>query len=496
MPRHVRNDRTRVWLMQGGASFFTVPSYEGLMKAGTPRYTRGAGNPVTDPDPDRLGEFIEVDTLPAARTKPQLPLTGRYTYELSKFLEMVNQGCTNDIQVHVGFCQDPKDFNGGWDKILCLEAAEGDDYGMSGDLGALNEGDRAIVDETVTFSGTKLFEIGKINLSEQAATQIEKEVKAITICDRVSCAGACGRGSDGCMKIFAVELFGGTTPGAKAVVSFSEDGGATWDQSEVGTMGAAEVPTAIACVGRAVVVVGSTGIHYADIEELLDGDETWVKMAVGFTLPAGAPSAIVSLGTSQSWLVGAGGYIYFADDIQSEVVIQDAGNSTTENLTAIRALDENVLVAVGENNTVLFTENGGEAWTLVTGPTPAVDLLAVAVRSADEWGVTTAGGELWATKNQGLSWSKIPVPGQGSGSLRAIEFSNRHVGYMAQVTGAGAGRLLRTINGGKSWYVLPEGSGSIPTNQALNSIAVCANPNRVFAGGLGTGTDGIIVKGS
>jgi len=62
-----------------------------------------------------------------------------------------------------------------------------------------------------------------------------------------------------------------------------------------------------------------------------------------------------------------------------------------------------------------------------------------------------------------------------------------------------AGRLFRTIDGGYSWYVLPEGTGSIPSNYQLNSIALCDDPNIVYAGGLETNSgdyDGILIVGA
>ena len=62
-----------------------------------------------------------------------------------------------------------------------------------------------------------------------------------------------------------------------------------------------------------------------------------------------------------------------------------------------------------------------------------------------------------------------------------------------------AGRILKTTDGGNSWYVAPEDpTKAIPTNDYVAKLAVCAyEPNVVFGGGLaGNGTDGFLVKGS
>jgi len=492
--RPVRNDRTRVWLMEGGAGPFTTPTYEGFMKAGTPRLQKGQKTAVTNPNPDAYGEFEIIDEVAAARTNPQLSLTGRYMYELSKLLRIANQDCPNDIQIHMGVCEDPKSFNEGWQKILVLEEATSDDWGTGGDIGALNESDRAIVDETSTFSGRALYEIGPIGLAELAATTTEKEVIDIVVCDRATCSGECGTGSDGCQKIFAVETFGGASPSTKPGLTYSEDGGASWTTIDIDTLGASEAPTGIECVGRNVVVIssGSNSLHYAAADDILEGDETWVEVTTGF-VASKTPNDIFSLGASFTWIVANGGYIYFAEDITSGVAVQDAGNATVQNLLSIHGVDEENLVAVGASNAVVYTNNGGDSWSAATGPATGVQLNTVWARSESEWLVGTNDGHIYATRNSGRTWTDVTIPGQGTDAVLDIKFSTRSVGWAVQ-THSGAGRLLRTIDGGKSWYVAPEGTGSMPSNQRLNALAVCNNANKAYAAGLGTGTDGFIVE--
>jgi hypothetical protein len=79
-----------------------------------------------------------------------------------------------------------------------------------------------------------------------------------------------------------------------------------------------------------------------------------------------------------------------------------------------------------------------------------------------------------------------------------IKAATRDVLYMAHKTSATAGRILRSLDGGHSWYVLPEGAGSIPANDQINSLATCyREANVVYAGGLADdGADGIILKGA
>lgn len=490
--RIVRNDRTRVWLMEGGAGPFVTPTYEGLMKAGTPRLQKGQKTPVTNPNPDNYGEFDIIDEIAAARTNPQLTLTGRYAYEVSKLLRIANQDCPNDVQVHIGLCEDPKSFNEGWQKILALEEATADDWGTGGDLGALNEGDRAVVDETSTLSGRRLYEILPISLAESGAVVTEREIIDIAICDRATCAGACGAGSDGCSKIFAVETFGGSSPSSLPSITYSDDGGANWTSANIDSLTGAEAPNAVACVGRNVVVISedSESLHYAAADDIIEGTDTWLEVTTGFNTGNG-PLDIFSLGAGLTWIVGEGGYIYFSEDVTAGVEIQDAGSATVQNLNRIHGFDSENLIAVGASNAVVRTSNGGNSWGVVTGPAVGVALQAAWMRSADEWVVGSAGGILYATRNGGRTWTTVLTI--AAGVITDVKFSTRMVGWLTATVG-GAGRLYRTIDGGNSWYVTPEGLGAMPTNQRLNRIAICNNANHAFAGGLGTSTDGFIVE--
>jgi photosystem II stability/assembly factor-like uncharacterized protein len=108
-----------------------------------------------------------------------------------------------------------------------------------------------------------------------------------------------------------------------------------------------------------------------------------------------------------------------------------------------------------------------------------------------EFLIGTAGGKIWATRNGGRTWTERTFTDSGTGSVTDIAFSTKMVGWATHVV-SGAGRLLRTIDGGRTWRRVD----TMPTNQSLNAIAVCNNANHAFAAGLGTGTDGFIVEAS
>lgn len=500
-PDLIRNDFSRVFLIEDGAGPSHPYSYQGLWKAGQPTFEQGDTTLIYIPDPDSYAKFKVHSKVPGEPGSPELPVSARYGMDLSTLLRLAKGGCDHDLQVHFGQCRDPRDFNGGWDKVLIIERARVSTWGTDGDLGALGPDERAQVNEDATFSGEDLYEVKRMTYATKAGTTVVQEVVDITICDSATC-GSCGLPSDGCKVIFAICLSTGASPGASPIIVYSEDGGLTWGFDWIGSLSNTEDPNALACVGTNVIVVSEDGcgIEWADITDLLAGTAVWAEVTTGLVCPAGAPRAIKSISPTYTWIVGKGGYIYFADDPTASVTVQDAGVATTEDLNAIDGVDQLNLVAVGDNNAVVHTTNGGATWELIVGPAVGVDLNCVHMVDETTWWVGTAApGKLFYTINAGVSWVEKTFSGSGQAlsQVTDIEFSTPSVGYMTQNTGANVGRIFRTINGGYSWYVAPEGTGTIPTNQKLNAVAVCPDPNKVYAGGATVVSgDGIIIAGA
>ena len=157
-----------------------------------------------------------------------------------------------------------------------------------------------------------------------------------------------------------------------------------------------------------------------------------------------------------------------------------------------------VVVAVGASNTVVYTLDG-TTWQSVTGPSPAVDLTTVDLRTKDGWWVGNASGAVYYTNNKGATWTQITGIQGTPTTIKVIKWYNETVGYIAAVHAGPLGKIHRTINGGKTWYIMPENVGlSIPLNDAINALdCVPGDANIIFAGGLADNSnDGILLKGS
>lgn len=495
--------KTRVWVIKNRAGPANVPAYQSCMKAASPTRPMGEPTLIRCPDPINYGKFETVGKIPGELGTPGITLQSRYTEDLSLLLDMNRLGCDADIQVHVGRCKDPQSFNDGWQKILVLEAAAPGDWGVS-DFGALEPGEQAAINEEMPFYGEEMYEIMPITFGEEAAAEIVQEIIKVLICDSISC-GECEEQSTGCNKVFALTLTVGGSPGAKAEVIFTDDGGDTWDDTEVDSLDVDEDPIDMACVGLNLVIISndSDSLHWAPKADILDGTETWTEMGTGI-VAAGSPNAIISLTPAHTWIAGDGGYVYFTADPTSLVTPQTTGDVTVLNLICIHGYDTENLIAgsisdLAGNNVVIYTRNGGDTWNAVAGPNGAYDINCVWMFSKYTWFVGMSDGSLWYTTDSGTNWTQKTLPGQSVlASIKDIQFSTPTVGWLAATTTTPAGRVYRTIDGGYSWYIAPEGTATIPANDQIDSIATCeANPNLIYAGGLDDdAADGILLKGS
>jgi len=429
----IKRPLSRLWTIENRAGPANIPNYQGLAKAGAASWAFGDRTPIRNPSNSRYGGFNIADAIKGERGLPSLPITARYLFTVSEFLRLGRIGCPFDIQVHFGKCQNPMDFNRGWDKILVLEGADISNWSPD-ELGALEQSEDAVVNETVDTNGLDMYEVKRLTMQEIAASQIVQEVISVVLCDSVAC-GACGIPSDGVSTFFAVTVSAGGSPGLPAEVIYSRDKGITLGQTNISTLGVNEDPTGAACVATFLVVISneSCSIHYAPLADILDGTETWTEVATGLVCAAGAPNGIFALDAAHIWIVGDAGYLYFSDDIESGVSVQDAGVVTANDLNAVHAYDDQNVVAVGAANTVLFSENGGTSWSSITGPAGGIVLNTVFMHGKDEWFIGTANGRLYYTRDQGTTWTEKTFNGSGAGVVRHITFPTPTVGYMARI---------------------------------------------------------------
>lgn len=173
-------------------------------------------------------------------------------------------------------------------------------------------------------------------------------------------------------------------------------------------------------------------------------------------------------------------------------------SNTTQSLSGVSFVNENIGTVVGYNGTILHTTNGGINWsTSLSGESSSFN--SVFFTSA-LYGYAAAANVVYRTTTGGSSWSKLSDPGTTdiqfvyalnhstifiggtSGMLRVsrdsghswnalsstsntyladIFFLNDSIGFFV----GGSGSIRRTSNAGNDWYTMPSG-----TQNALRNI--------------------------
>lgn len=140
------------------------------------------------------------------------------------------------------------------------------------------------------------------------------------------------------------------------------------------------------------------------------------------------------------------------------LISHDRGASWTQSsvptrvlLTAVWMHDDRLGWAVGHDETILRTRDGGVAWELVhTAPEAERPLLDVWFRDAENGLAIGAYGALLATRDGGTTWSERPVSADDF-HLNQIAAAADDTLYIA----AEAGHLYRSGDRGETWQALP-----------------------------------------
>jgi hypothetical protein len=488
---------SRLFLIEGRARGDHSPLYSSQYKMTGLSRSFGAVTKIEVPDPDNYEQFIEVDRVRGAKERATTSLVGKFAAALkSKLLELADRSCAVDVQLHIGACTDPSSFNQFTKAIICEDVLV--TTHTTDDLGAIGSDENAQVNETAEISMEKYYEVVPIAYASRAGDIVTNAILDIVIGDSATC-GTCGWESNGCQAVFALTTAAGGSPSTPADVVFSFDGGRTWKAHDVDFLATAVVPSSLAVVGDYLVVISNADVSlgYCSVQDLRDGiDPTFTKVTTGLSA-LGKPNHIEPVGR-KAFISGDFGFVYFVDDVVSGVVAVETGVSTISKLNYVHALDSYNAVAVGNDGAVIFTR---DRYTWDKSPSTPVGigthLTSVWMKSTKEWWVTASSGYIWYTINSGKSWTRKSLPGTAPTSMKDIEFSTDSVGFAAGVV-SNTGKIYRTFDGGNSWVITPESTGTIPTNQEITRIATCRyDANFVVGGGLATGgTDGFIVVGS
>lgn len=299
----------------------------------------------------------------------------------------------------------------------------------------------------------------------------------------------------------------GVLPGDKAIagadssaysgnVQQTLDAGASWAALSTDPFAAGKAIQSVVAfpisetITRLLVAQLAAGGAQGKVAYSDDNGATWSTVNIGgATAGHGATDsgALFALDQGHIWLASAAGYVYFSDDGGASWTAQTSGDVSAEDLAAVSFVNENTGMAVGANDAILFTSDGGTTWEAAEA-TGSGDNLTCVSGSGSFWWVGTDAGDLYYSRDDGETWTQRRFSGDGSGDMADIQFANELIGYALHNTASPVGRILVTINGGFTWSVL-----TTPDNDGLNALSV-ADLNTVYAVGEVTDGTAVIIK--
>lgn len=484
----LRGGDTRVFIQSSGISPAYAYEYYGCMQLEGPEQASGDPTPVYCPSTTQRNAWDIVDEAPTVQELGSTDFTQRMDRYLADALwDIRKRRCVLNIQAVLGRCQNPSDFYN-WDSKIIFKNARLTNFSLP-QMNILEGGDNGGLDITGSFSFRDIIPIRSIKFADKGESTIVAEVLDGMFYDSVQC-GDCGPASDGCQKFYALTLSNAGSPGLSSQFLRSSDGGDTVSGIDIPTLGGLSGTRMTVVSDKAIVISQPNNAHhYSPISDIDNGTVNWTRVSTGYVASKG-PRAIYAKSPTNIFIAAAGGYIYLMTDPSLAVTVLSDGSATTQDMNDIDGFGQTI-VAVGNNNAIMFSENGGDGFSLVTGPTVGIALNTIQVLSRNVWMVGTANGKLYYTTNKGTSWTQISLPANIN-SITRLRFYDDIVGYMSVQFTTGVAAVYRTTDSGYSWHNTAPDISGLSTAERINFVAACGY-NIVAAGGRKTsGGDGIL----
>lgn len=441
-------------------------------------------NPITN-DADIVGKYRSAPEL------GEMPIRERVLWAAANYMERVFDGdCKSVFLIKLDPCGRADDLNT-WNSIFLVEGLQLNDISIEA-LQTFDES--APVEMTGTFALDTWNRILPLKFTPIAESTILAEILDVIYADVQSC-GACGRYSDGCEAIYALARANSGSPGLSSQLVYRVADGGAVTNADIAALGGLS-GSKIVAVGRYLMVISEAlGGHVYAVKPTKAGiTPAWTAVTSGYQA-GGSPRAVYAKSPSEVFITGQGGYIYKSTNILTGVSISHDASLTVLNGNAIHGAGQ-VVVSVHDGGRVLFSINNGDSYSLTDAfPNGTVNLRSVWVRNANQWEVGDADGKYWKTDDQGSTWTQVNLPNQSTLSeILDIKYSpdSAEVGAMAVQTNGNLGLVYRTITGGREWYDDAPGIDNLPTNERINSVALCG-VNAILAGGKKSGsTDGLL----
>jgi photosystem II stability/assembly factor-like uncharacterized protein len=255
--------------------------------------------------------------------------------------------------------------------------------------------------------------------------------------------------------------------GAKGQVALTLDGGVSWKVANVPTS-ADIVDTSWPDTKTGYALDGRGGLFRTQ-----NGGLTWQTLSAG---PGSAARAVLAVpGSTSVLLFGPKGIARSVGGAEFNAV---PGRLVARAVVNDAQLAGGAILAWAAGGTqVLASTNQGQTWKAMRLPTKRTHVRAVSFVARSSGFLLDTAGRVWRTVNGGRSWKQSLST--GTSSVSGISFGSATSGYLS-VGGfggdAGTAYVLHTSDAGRSWRPQPISSGAIGA-----SGIVAADATRAFA---------------
>lgn len=485
---HFKSGEGGLWVQRQGPG--SAVAFLGCHQVGDVDQPEGDIEIIWCPDPRAPNTFKAVGSVQGAAGAITTTITTDVTDE---FDELERVKCPMNLYVNYRRAGRADVFMN-FDRTFVFVNARITSRGLS-NMVARTPDDNGRVEQTFDISAENILRLAEPSISRQQITETQS-INDITFCNDEACRTEESAYQASCQVGYAVANHVTGSVASTANVLKTTNGG-TWEATGADPFGGGIDLTAVDCFeyGREtvrVIVANGTSSTGAKIAYSDDGGDTWniVALSSVATQFIPGPHALEALDVYNIWVGTNNGYIYKSTDAGLTWEAQLSGSVTVEAINAIRFIDENVGWAAGNNNIILRTTDGGTTWATVTGPagqsTDEINVIEVLDRNR-AW-IGFSDGTLYRTVDAGVNWEQMSFSGSGVGQVKDIRFFDDTLGYMIRDTAAPVGRVLWTIDGGRTWAEL-----TLDTNAGYNSMHVCDEWGLFIAGNI-EGSTGYIAK--
>lgn len=483
----VRSLQVALYALPGGPN--TKPQFLGCHVISSVTRPRGNNTLNFCPDPVNPGRYVVSSKTKAPPGLTTLTIESK-VYRVFDYLENLN--CPIPIVAQVTSCAPKNEFYN-WDRAYIFLNADVVQEGLS-NLVSGGADDNEVM-QSFDLEADDMLRLLPLQVTRDRSIAETQALNAIFACDQDICAGPCGAANEACSTVYAVgDGINGSALGTANVWVMS-DGNWTataadpFDESEnigAGVCFAIDRTTRRLLVFRGSTVVGQPAqAAYSD-----DGGATWTTSNIGsdngeFIV---SPKAVWAISQNAIWVGTDSGRIYFSSDAGATWAVQEDQGIQSAAWNWVQMIDDRTGFAGGAGDSIAVTIDGGNVWSQVNATGQGGDITAGGIIDSLSFWVGTDDGEIFYTTDQGVTWAQRQLTGFGAGRIDAMQFVNNMVGYVSHRNVSNQSTILQTRNGGFTWETI-----ITPTNSGVNSLLACG-VKTVWAVGEANGGKPVVYK--